>query len=150
MPSAFFQIIQIQTEQLTRFLVSGKTRDKGSPLNFFWFFSPNPHYVRNDMGPRLGCFRKCHFGIPRNTEFYTELVLFRVIPRNFLLFNSAEFVFVYTEFRIPSNENAIIELIRKDLWKLLMYFVVKGAVARDLPPPFFFIKSTHLGAWFIS
>jgi hypothetical protein len=36
----------------------------------------------------VGCFRKCHFRIPRNTEFYTELVLFRVIPRNFLLFNS--------------------------------------------------------------
>jgi hypothetical protein len=39
----------------------------------------------------VGCFRKCHFGIPRNTEFYTELVLFRVILRNFLLFNSTEF-----------------------------------------------------------
>ncbi len=56
----------------------------------------------------LGCFRKCHFGIPRNTEFYTELVLFRVILRNFLLFNSAElrgipYRFVFTEFRIPSN-----------------------------------------------
>ncbi len=56
----------------------------------------------------IGCFRKCHFGIPRNTEFYTELVLFRVIPQNFLLFNSAEFRgipyrFVYTEFRIPSS-----------------------------------------------
>jgi hypothetical protein len=73
-----------------------------------------------DIG--LGCFRKCHFGIPRNTEFYTELVLFRVIPRNsakFLLFNSAEFGgipcrFVYTEFRISSNENTIIEPITKD------------------------------------
>jgi hypothetical protein len=74
----------------------------------------------------LGCFRKCHFGIPRNTEFYTELVLFLVIPRNFLLFNSTEFRgipcrFVYTEFRIPSNEN-------------------KGTVVRDLPPPFFSSK----------
>ncbi len=57
---------------------------------------------------KVGCFRKCYFGIPRNKEFCTELVLFRVIPRNFLLFYSAEFRgtpnrFVYTEFRIPSN-----------------------------------------------
>jgi hypothetical protein len=68
----------------------------------------------------VGCFRKCYFGIPRNTEFYTELVLFRVIPRNFLRFNSAEFRgipcrYVYTEFRIPPNENTIIEPITKDL-----------------------------------
>ncbi len=47
-----------------------------------------PHTLKHTG---VGCFRKCHFGIPRNTEFYTELVLFRVIPRNFLLFNSAEF-----------------------------------------------------------
>jgi hypothetical protein len=69
----------------------------------------------------LGCFRKCHFGIPRNMEFYTELVLFRVIPRNFFTVqfhgisrNFAEFRgipcrFVNTEFLIPSNENTIIE-----------------------------------------
>jgi hypothetical protein len=49
------------------------------------------------------------------------------------------------EFGMPSNENTIIEPITKDLSKLLMYFVVKGTVARDSPSPFFFIKSTHLG-----
>ncbi len=100
---------------------------------------------------QLGCFRKCQFGIPRNTEFYTELVLFRVIPRNSAKFVIVQFRgipcrFVYTEFHIPSNENTVIEPITKDLLKLLMYFVVKGTVAQDLPPPFFFIKSTHLGA----
>jgi hypothetical protein len=62
----------------------------------------------------VGCFRKYLFGIPRNTEFSTELTLFRVIPRNsaeFLLFNTAKFrgipyKFVYTELRIPLNENS--------------------------------------------
>jgi hypothetical protein len=68
----------------------------------------------------LGCFRKCHFGIPQNTEFYTELVLFHVIPRNSAKFFTVQFRripcrFVYTEFRIPSNENTIIEPITKDL-----------------------------------
>jgi hypothetical protein len=50
-------------------------------------------YVRRGGSglPYLGCFRKYLFGIPRNTEFYTELTLFRVIPRNFLLFNTAKF-----------------------------------------------------------
>ncbi len=56
----------------------------------------------------LGCFRKCHFGIPRNTEFYTELVLFHVILRNSTKLFTVQFCgipyrFVYTEFRIPSN-----------------------------------------------
>ncbi len=42
-------------------------------------------------------FSEVTFGIPRNTEFYTELTLFRVIPRN-----SAEFFTVqYRE--IPRN-----------------------------------------------
>ncbi len=40
---------------------------------------------------------------------YTELTVFRVIPQNFLLFNTAKFrgilyKFVYTEFRIPLND----------------------------------------------
>ncbi len=34
---------------------------------------------------------KCLFGIPRNTECYTELTLIRIIPRNFLLYNTAKF-----------------------------------------------------------
>jgi hypothetical protein len=49
------------------------------------------------MWVAVGCFRKCLFVIPLNTEFYTELTLFRVIPRNFAEFltaiprNSADF-----------------------------------------------------------
>ncbi len=130
--------------------------DSGSLTSGRWACAYSWEYLPPSEGLWLGCFRKCHFGIPRNTEFYTELVLFRVIPRNFLLFNSAEFRgilcgFVSTEFRIPSNENTIIEPITKDLWKLLMYFVVKGTVARDLPhfhqkyPPRSMI---HILSWF--
>jgi hypothetical protein len=45
------------------------------------------HFPVSVLVFRIGCFRKCIFGIPRNTE----LTLFRVIPRNFVLFNTVEF-----------------------------------------------------------
>ncbi len=100
-------------------------------------------------GCELGCFRKCIVGIPRNTELYTELTFFHVIPCNSAKFFTVQYRgipyrFVYTDFRIPSNENTILEPITKDLWKLLLYFEVKGTEARDFPPPFFFITSTTL------
>jgi hypothetical protein len=55
-----------------------------------------------------------------NSAEYGILYGIGFIPRNFLLFNSAEFRripyrFVYTEFRIPLNENTITEPITKDL-----------------------------------
>ncbi len=45
----------------------------------------------------VGCFWKGLFEIPRNTEFYTELTLFHVIPRNSTKF----FTVQYRE--IPQN-----------------------------------------------
>ncbi len=87
---------------------------------------------------RLGCFRKCHFGIPRNTEFYTELVLFRVIPRNSAKFFTVQFRGISrnsAEFRVGSFiRNSVYLQMKIQLLKILMYFVVKGTVARDLPP----------------
>ncbi len=73
-----------------------------------------------EVGMLLRCFRKCLFGILQNTEFYTELTLFRVIPRNILVFSTAKF----REIRIPLNENSSIQPITINLWKLVLYFVV--------------------------
>jgi hypothetical protein len=70
------------------------------------------------MGLELGRFRKCLFGIPRNTEFYAELTLFRIILQIFLLYIKAKvrgilYWFMYTEFCIPSNENSSIKKLKK-------------------------------------
>ncbi len=60
----------------------------------------------------LGCFRKCLFGIPRNTEFYAELTLFRVIPRN-----SAKFFTVqYREIPRNSAEFRIVSCTRNSVY----------------------------------
>jgi hypothetical protein len=73
----------------------------------------------------VGCFRKCLFGIPRNTELYTELTLFRLVPHNFLLytakFRGFTYRLVYMEFIIPSNENLNIKKIKKSTkeWYML-------------------------------
>jgi hypothetical protein len=58
----------------------------------------------------VGCFRKCLFGVPQNTEFYTEFTLFRVFP----------YRFVNTEFRIPSNENSKYKKLKKST-KVMVY-----------------------------
>jgi hypothetical protein len=63
-------------------------------------------------------FSKVRFGIPRNTEFYMEFTLFRVVPQIVSLYNTAKFCgipyrFVYTEFRIPSNENFNLKKLKK-------------------------------------
>ncbi len=67
-----------------------------------------------------------------NSAEYGILYGIGIISRNSAKFFTVQFrgipcSFDYTEFRIPSNEK-------------------KGTVARDLPPPFFFHQSTHLGA----
>ncbi len=59
----------------------------------FWLLRPAVHQSLLSH-TNLGCFWKCLFGILRNTEFYTELTLFRVIPQIF---------FYCTILRIPLN-----------------------------------------------
>jgi hypothetical protein len=82
-------------------------------------------------------------------EFYTELTLLRVIPRNFLLLNTAKFRgipyrFVYTEFRMPSNEK-----FNQIKWSKLMNngndkTILKGTVSQDFSSPFILIKQLLL------
>jgi hypothetical protein len=88
-----------------RFMVT-----RGSPGRWRRFTSTRPSTGRSSQEKKwtgghtvgghkvkVGCFWKYLLGILRNTEFYTELTLFRVIPRN-----SAEFFTVqYRE--IPRN-----------------------------------------------
>jgi hypothetical protein len=57
--------------------------------------SSNCYFFKKlNLTDNLRCFQKCLFRTPRNSKFNTELTLFRVITRNFLLLlprNSPEF-----------------------------------------------------------
>jgi hypothetical protein len=66
----------------------------------------------------VGSFRKCLFGILRNTEFYLEFTLFLVIPQIFCTVQYREIPrnslqVMYTKFCIPSNKNSSIKNQRK-------------------------------------